>query len=159
MQGLVNDIREKYSEIQLTLNCSIVAYRDFGDGNHIDAIPFTQQTSDAVNHLQKQVAAGGGDLAEDVLGGLEAALALKWTSKAKFLVLISDAPGHGSELNDGIEDDHPSGKNGLTAMNVIKKIKDLNIEFMFGKINESTNKMISTFKVNFELFFFEVPLL
>ena len=40
---------------------------------------------------------GGGDIPEDVLGGLNAAANLSWQAPTRFLVLIGDAPAHGQD--------------------------------------------------------------
>jgi len=52
---------------------------------------------------------GGGDAPEDVQGGLNQALNMKWTpSSIKQLFLICDAPGHGKDICDS-HDNHPKG--------------------------------------------------
>ena len=43
--------------------------------------------------------AGGGDAAEDVFSGIEAAQALKWQAGSRILVHVTDAPCHGSEFH------------------------------------------------------------
>ena len=84
----------------------MVAYRDYGDGkdNQICPREFALGTDKLREFLQKQEAFGGNDAAEDVLGGLFAATKLNWSSKARFLILIADSPGHGVELHGGFED-------------------------------------------------------
>jgi len=49
---------------------------------------------------------GGGDCAEDVAGGIEAAAGLEWRPEAvRFAILLCDAPGHGPDLcNEDDED-------------------------------------------------------
>ncbi|KAL3672959.1 hypothetical protein V7S43_002260 [Phytophthora oleae] len=46
---------------------------------------------------------GGGDDPEDIPGGLAAALEMPFQAEAKRIVLVSDAPCHGSKFNDGGE--------------------------------------------------------
>ncbi|CAF5163184.1 unnamed protein product, partial [Rotaria sp. Silwood1] len=51
-------------------------------------------------------ASGGGDIPEDVLGALDTCLTLNWSkTNARFIVLITDAPGHGPELNNDLAND------------------------------------------------------
>jgi Mg-chelatase subunit ChlD len=45
-------------------------------------------------------AAGGGDEPEDMAAALATAAGLDWCSKARFLVVLADAPPHGSECHD-----------------------------------------------------------
>lgn len=54
-------------------------------------------------------ASGGGDNPEDVQGGLNKALNLKWTPNSiKQAFLICDAPGHGKDICTD-HDDYPGG--------------------------------------------------
>ena len=80
----------------------MVAYRDYGDGDEqICPCPFARGPDNVREFLSKQEAHGGGDFAEDVLGGLTAAADLEgWSSKVKFCILIADSPAHGSELHE-----------------------------------------------------------
>ncbi len=84
----------------------MVAYRDYGDGKEyqICRCEFESGTDKLREFLKEQEAFGGNDGAEDVLGGLLAATELKWSSKARFLILIADSPGHGVELHGGFDD-------------------------------------------------------
>jgi hypothetical protein len=50
--------------------------------------------------LSKLTSLGGDDEAEDVLGALQEVHTLGWQANAKFVVLVCDAPGHGSDLHD-----------------------------------------------------------
>lgn len=52
-------------------------------------------------------AAGGGDIPEDLLPALYTACGLRWTSKARFLLLITDAPCHGRDCNSDPHDAYP----------------------------------------------------
>ncbi len=48
-------------------------------------------------HAASSSPLGGGDIPEDVLGGLNAAANLSWQAPTRFLVLIGDAPAHGRD--------------------------------------------------------------
>lgn len=54
-----------------------------------------------ISHARRLVATGGMDIAEDVVGGLEAAVKLSWTKHAnkKVIVHFADAPCHGAQYN------------------------------------------------------------
>ncbi len=79
----------------------MVAYRDYGDGDEqMCRCPFEHGPNHVQEFLSNQIAHGGKDDAEDVLGGLNAAADLEgWSSRVKFCILIADAPGHGSDLH------------------------------------------------------------
>ena len=95
-------------------------------------------------------AKGGADTCEDVHGGLEAALNLSWNRKNKVLIHIADAPAHGSRFNGGCSDYYAfSGDKdprGLVMEDLITKIKQMGIDYTFGKINTYTDVMISEFR-------------
>lgn len=54
------------------------------------------------SHVRRLVSCGGMDIAEDVLGGLEAVAQLGWgpPSSRKVVVHFADAPCHGSKFHD-----------------------------------------------------------
>ena len=93
---------KEHSLVELDFNFGMVAYRDYGDGDQqICPCPFARGPDNVREFLSRQEARGGGyDLAEDLLGGLNAAADLKgWSSKVKFCILIADYPAHGKELH------------------------------------------------------------
>ncbi len=70
------------------------------------------------------MATGGGDMPEDVLGALNRAAAWpEWSARAKFIVLIADSPGHGTDLNDDPNDAHQNGVQGLTTKAVMTSLQ------------------------------------
>ena len=94
-------IQEKNSFLELAFNFGMVAYRDYGDDDrHICPCPFAHGPDQLREFLSKQKPGGGQDPAEDVLGGLNAAVELDgWSSRVKFCILIADDPGHGNDLH------------------------------------------------------------
>ena len=58
--------------------------------------------------IKKLPPLGGGDDPEDVAGGLDLGLKMDWKSKAKYAVLIGDAPAHGLKYNN-LVDNYPNG--------------------------------------------------
>lgn len=70
----------------------------------------TFNTGRVKSHVGRLVACGGKDIAEDVLGGLEAVAQLGWgpPSSRKVVVHFADAPCHGSKFHDlGVKADAP----------------------------------------------------
>lgn len=103
IDSIHNLIQKQYSSLKLQLRFAIVAYRDLIDKPQYELRDFTENPKDITNFLNGLRATGGGDIPEDVLGALDQCLKMKWSeTNARFIVLITDAPGHGSELNDNL---------------------------------------------------------
>ena len=97
--------------------------------------------------LENVIPDGGGDAAEDIRGGLEYIYSnFSWKGKKKYIVLIADAPCHGKEYNDCL-DDYPDDK-GLTE--IINKFINDSIFLIILELNNSTNKMVSKIKNIYE---------
>ncbi len=135
-------------------NCKIrvafVGYRDHCDGDdRIESFDFGS-VDDFESFLGEVRAMGGGDTAEDVHGGLEAAINLSWMQANKTMIHIADAPAHGSRFHDGVSDQYRGYNDedvrGLRMEDLIGKIKMLKIDYTFGKINSCTDKMVDEFK-------------
>src|SRR5438128_11611002 len=88
-----------------------------------------------------------GDIPEDVLGGLNAAITqMNLQNGTLVLFHIGDYPPHGRRFSN-LVDKYPKGDpNGLTAENVLEKMKSKNILYFFGKITRHTEKMIQVFR-------------
>eukprot|EP00929_Paragymnodinium_shiwhaense_P105675 TRINITY_DN70730_c0_g1_i1.p1 TRINITY_DN70730_c0_g1~~TRINITY_DN70730_c0_g1_i1.p1 ORF type:complete len:934 (+),score=154.36 TRINITY_DN70730_c0_g1_i1:71-2872(+) len=74
---------------------AFVGYRDYDDDKPVEVMPFTTDASTCTAFLQGLEADGGGDICEDVLGGIEAALNLEWQASARVIFLLSQTPQHG----------------------------------------------------------------
>jgi hypothetical protein len=80
---------------------------------------------------------GGEDGPEDVVAALDRASRLDWRSRARFIVLVADAPAHGRECNDDPADRYPAGVPGGPALaEVMRRLADENrpIELMLCKV-------------------------
>lgn len=77
-------------------------------------------------------AQGGGDEAEDIMAALQAASRLSWTSKARFLVLIADAPAHSRDCNDLPTDRFPAGspRLGCGVRDVMLAVRKQQVDLM-----------------------------
>eukprot|EP00467_Chlorarachnion_reptans_P010801 CAMPEP_0114502740 /NCGR_PEP_ID=MMETSP0109-20121206/9264_1 /TAXON_ID=29199 /ORGANISM="Chlorarachnion reptans, Strain CCCM449" /LENGTH=7408 /DNA_ID=CAMNT_0001680699 /DNA_START=96 /DNA_END=22323 /DNA_ORIENTATION=+ len=143
-------INETYNSISVKIRVAIVGYRDLRDKVPILAQNFVEDSKEGrkelKNWLDNQKAEGGGDIPENVTGALEYAIEkLDWKSRARFLVLITDAPGHG-ELND----DPSDIKCDRNPESVIKKLYEddkKKIDFIFCPlIPSATNTMEKKFR-------------
>ncbi|KAH3762375.1 TIGR02452 family protein [Pelomyxa schiedti] len=82
-----------------------VGYRDIGDEGHPQPCPFSP--SKAVQDFLASVAAsGGGDTPEDIVTGLDSALAFSWGTGCHTIVVAGDAPPHKWSKSTG-GDSHP----------------------------------------------------
>ena len=147
---IVNKIKDKYPEAQLSV--AFVGYRDHCDGSdRIQMQNFTNNISSFRSFVSNVKAKGGGDEAEDVFGGLEKAGELSWTAVNRVLVHFGDAPCHGSRFHNGANDDHSNYNKadfrGLKIEDLLAKLIELDVQYYFGKMNNSTDKMIDEFRL------------
>jgi Alpha-kinase family len=99
---------------------------------------------------------GSGDFPEDVHGGLQQATQLAWDSNnagTKVLIHIADAPCHGTRYQPyGYYNDHyPAGDPyGLRAVDLLGSLSDHQVEYVFGRLNDTTDGMIQTFNLEMQ---------
>ena len=97
------DGTDESDEVSMPVSCSFVSYKDFGDSGHLEVHPWSDVAdANAMAELRSFIstlrASGGGDIEEDVAGGLEKARDLmraRSSPSIKLVVLIADAAGHG----------------------------------------------------------------
>ena len=88
IQNIVDTITSSYEN---KIRVAFIAYRDHCDGaKRIERLDFTENISDFQSFVGSLEATGGGDAPEDVLGGLEATIALTWSSKNRIVFHIGD---------------------------------------------------------------------
>jgi len=143
--------RQSGSCAQLRLAC--VAYRDHCDGrNRLQGIGF--EGPDEAGHakvrdfIAKQHASGGGDMPEDVFGGMDMALDFEWQSKIRLMLLVADAPCHGElyhdqELNDSLPKGNPFG---LTHEGIMSRMSQRDISLLFLGIGDASDRMVDFFE-------------
>lgn len=84
---------------------------------------------------------GGGDGPEDLLSALGRTAALDWQAKARFAVVVADAPAHGAECNDDPTDRYRQGAPGApTLRDVMQRLADERkpVELMLCKVRRVT---------------------
>ncbi|CAF1183152.1 unnamed protein product, partial [Rotaria sordida] len=146
--GIRKQIDKKYPQLKLKvkLRFAIVGYRDVRDNPRFFNCDFKDQTNEVIQFLETLTASGGDDLPEDVLGALHTCLKLPgWKAKhARFIIVITDAPGHG-ELNDKLKDDYPQGVGVHTLNEICERLlmKDHETELLFYCMNERTTKKMT----------------
>ncbi|KAF0519077.1 kinase-like protein [Gigaspora margarita] len=141
-----NYVKNYNSDIKLWFG--FCGYRDHCDRDRLQILDFTNTHEEFKEYIDYKVKAKGGrDIPEDVLGGLNAAItSMNWKSGTRVLIHIGDAPPHGRRFTKKT-DEYPNGDpKGLTAEKVLEKMQSNNILYHFGKINDSTDVMISIFR-------------
>jgi len=136
-QNDVSDIREAF-----------VGYRDYFDKVRFETFKFNTDVNLFQQYVTSVAATGGGDIPEDMIGGLDQAIKLEWQSVTKCIILVADAPCHGNpEFHDYKEDPRNSTvpTNLPQAFGVLQRIRDMGIDLAFTKINDKTDKMLTRF--------------
>lgn len=98
MGHYIQDVKAHISEmaediVDRFLNCTVrvgfVGYRDFTEGEkRLEILNLTNQTDKFVEFVGKIKAYAGGDVPEDVLGGLNQALDLSWKAENRIIFHI-----------------------------------------------------------------------
>mmetsp|Transcript_21172 Transcript_21172/g.45964 ORF Transcript_21172/g.45964 Transcript_21172/m.45964 type:complete len:580 (+) Transcript_21172:3227-4966(+) len=135
-----------------------VAYRDFdgspGGGDYalggIKVHKLTKNVASVRKLIQEQEPCGGGDGPEDIAGGIECCLQSKWKAKARFVVLVADAPCHGLKYHDfGDDESYPDGDpKGRDIEQMLRQLSsdgDPPTKLLFVKLRSDTDKMIEVF--------------
>ena len=158
MAGYINEAKNQIKKIaedisaiyENNMRVAFVGYRDHCDGSsRIEIFQFSEDTDKFVSFLGGVAAKGGGDAPEDVLGGLEAAVNLAWSSASKVIFHVGDAPQHGPRFHDlGAAGDTHYGAEprGLVAEDLFRSMKQIGVKYFFGKVNNSTDKMFAEFQ-------------
>jgi len=142
LRNIVDLLSKHYPNLKI--NISFVGYHDHNDSPKFDVLPFTSNVQQVRDYIAEKVhASGGNDIPEDVCGGLRMALDLVWSSNNKLIILIADAPCHGTVYHHAA-DDYPHGDpDGLHPEVLLSEGIAKGIEFFFAKINDSTDTMLS----------------
>ena len=77
---------------------AVVGYRDYTDSKQFEIMPLTEDAEQVASFLSRLKATGGGDICEDVIGGLGKVCQLDWQARTRIIYLICDAPPHGTRF-------------------------------------------------------------
>ena len=100
VKSRVRDMTEWVRELVPISRFGVVAYRDVGDPEFVTRVqPLTYSTAKLETFLARLTAAGGGNLGESVLAGLQVAVKQAGWRPAgrRLIILIGDAPPHRAE--------------------------------------------------------------
>lgn len=144
-------------KVSLKTDVAIVAYRDFGDSPQWEVRAFSPDINGAFSVLDTVRAMGGGDIPEDMHGGLSRVINLGWDDVdamgediqkfiIKYTILIADAPAHGREMHDDIGDTYPDANSIQDWECLMKDFKGKGIEMQISPFNPSMRDTISIMK-------------
>ncbi|RLN26434.1 hypothetical protein BBJ28_00009854 [Nothophytophthora sp. Chile5] len=131
-----------------------VAYRDFCDGDkRLQVQPLTEEVDTVRDFISSLRAFGGGDGPEDIPGGLQKAIELDFQAEGKLIVLVADAPCHGSKFHDTRDD--PIYKREILASPDIcaqmRLIARKGIDFTFIEVKpKDTAKMVAILESEYQ---------
>ena len=148
LKNLVKDLISSF--IGLTVRLSFIGYRDFDrnlkEEEYVN-IDFTENHEFIKNSISDCQATGGGDTCEDVAGALEKGLNKNWNSKARYAILVCDAPAHGKKYHNNQSDSFPQGDpKGRNIEKFIDEFHNLNVNFFCVEISSITNIMFNCFR-------------
>ena len=163
MQTYINQVKNELNSIidyilknnpYVNIKISFVGFRDYKDSNRFEIFDFSNDIDALKTFISKIVAIGGGDLPEDLTGGLEKGLSMSWREKsAKYCLIITDAPCHGAKFfyplafDDDFRGGDPEGKNPLNFIEEFGK-KDITLYAL--RIKYYTDPMYTLFNESYK---------
>ena len=138
--SLIEKIENKVKAEGITLRFAVVAYRDHGDANIIEAQDFTD-AHDTIPFVNKLVANGGGDEPEAAHDGLlHACTKLNWvdlsgTPMLRYIFHVLDAPPHGKEFGCG--EPQEGCKCGIKTDTILHEINMRQIHYRMIKVRSN----------------------
>jgi hypothetical protein len=129
---------------------AVVSYKDHQSPTNIEFLDFTTSADRVFLFLDGLEAREGGDMPEDVLGGINRALQASWNQQTRCIIHIADAPSHGRELHDldaSMDDYYMPGSepHGLAYRSLLSRLIQLKINYALLRITAYTDRMALCF--------------
>jgi hypothetical protein len=138
-------VRKLKPNAEFTMRFSFIGYKDIDDDGHLVICPFCSDSRNLITVLEGLKADGGGDFPEDVAGALESASTLEWSSDYKVLLLVLDAPPHGSEYHDLPEEADKYYSNAVPAIRFVEGLAKNRVDFIMVRCGGQENLYTSKF--------------
>jgi hypothetical protein len=101
------------------------------DRDHFEEFAFSDDVPALKTFIERVKPIGGGDIPEDIAGGLHKTLALPWHASTRCLILVADAPCHGTKFHS-LGGKYPGGDpNGLDPLAQMVLLREKAINFSF----------------------------
>lgn len=145
---IITETQREYPDTDI--HVGFVGYRDYGDAEPLIVMSFTRDIASIRDRIGAIRAEGGDDVAEDVAGGLESMRTMMRGipgDSVSQIIHIADAPPHGMAFHSPfVTDRFPGGDpNGTHPLECIVSISNMDVDYTFVKINETTDTMIEQF--------------
>lgn len=89
-------------------------------------------------------------LSMQVAGALNKVLSVNWEADTRIVLMVADAPCHGTSFHD-CDDSHPGGDpSGLDPLHLIKEVARRGMDFYFIRCANIVDKMLTQFAAAFE---------
>jgi hypothetical protein len=147
-KSIINLVERMANRKRIRNRVGFCVYRDYTEASdRLQIFNFTDSHELFKSSLLNVLTKGGREEPEDVLGGLNAAMTkMTWRDGIRVIFHIGDAPPHG-RLFSNLRDDYPDGDpTGLTAENVLEKMRSAETYYFFVKLTNKTDEMIRIFK-------------
>jgi hypothetical protein len=149
VKTIMADIKRTYLD-EAEVRVAVVGYKDHDDKPNIEILDFTPSSDEVHAFLATLRAVGGGDVPEDVLGGIQKALEADWKNQTRCIIHIADAPPHGDIFSGHSKrrDDYAvpgTEPHGLTYEPLFRRMIGLRINYSLLSINGSTDQMAYLF--------------
>ena len=130
---------------------AFVGYRDYFDAERFVTVDFTTDVAAFRHEVQHIAAVGGGDIPEDMAGGLHRACLLSWKARTRSLILIADAPCHGREFHSFEEDPRNADvADQFDPAVELAQLRALHVDLCFAKITKGTEQMLDRFRALYD---------
>jgi len=147
---IISTIQKECAGIEIFLG--FIGYKDFNeldlDEEYIN-LEFTTDYESIKKNIEFVKVGGGGDIAEDLCGGLELGIKKDWKGKTRFAILVTDSPCHGNKYHDlsgENAENYPNGdREGRNIEEYIEYFAKNEISLFCLKINSTTDKMFKIF--------------
>jgi len=143
INDITHNVMARSSALQMKIG--FLGYRDIQDKRRFETFNFSHDHTAFKNFVSGVQVEGGGDGPEDIAGALKRAVDFGWASPTRVILHLADCPCHGSKYH-GLRDDYPDGDpNGLAPEQLLRRLRDANVNYYFGKITGFTDQMIQIF--------------
>ena len=135
----------------LNIRFAFVGYRDLDlpEDRQFSILDFTDERR--FHAFVSQVhCEWGGDMCEDVLGGLQKVTELSWKQTVRILMHVGDCPSHGRRyhhLRDKADYYLSHDADGSIGYSCIQELIELGVRYFFGRLTPYTDKMIEEFTI------------
>ncbi|EAA32866.1 kinase-like protein [Neurospora crassa] len=157
MEAAKQQVRKIVDEIgkaffnEAEIRMAVASYKDHQFSPNVQFLDFTTSVDQVHSFLAGlSIAPWYGDRPEDVLGGIQQAVNASWKNPTRCMIHIGDAPSHGRNLHDMSDtaDRFPNPgtePHGLTYGPLLKQMISKRINYVFLRINNTTDRMAFTF--------------